>query len=130
MKNNETIWQINITPFVDVVLVVLIIVMVTAPILTKGINVNLPKAGSSKGKVNRKDIIISIDKNGVFYFNNVKSSIKDIKIRLAKSVNQRILIKSDKAVPYGTVVKFIDMAKSIGIQKIGLLTTPKRPGVN
>ncbi|NOZ84120.1 MAG: biopolymer transporter ExbD [Epsilonproteobacteria bacterium] len=127
MKNNDqAIWQINITPFVDVILVVLIIVMVTAPMLTKGINVNLPKASSSKAKVNRKDIIISVDKNGVFYFNDTRSSIKGIRDRLAESGNRRVLIKSDKSVPYGTIVNLIDMIKSLGMQKIGLLTTPKR----
>ena len=128
MKNNDqAIWQINITPFVDVILVILIIVMVTAPMLTKGINVNLPKASSSKAKVNRKDIIISVDKNGVFYFNDTRSSIKGIRDRLAESNgNLRVLIKSDKSVPYGTIVNLIDMVKSLGIQKIGLLTTPKR----
>ncbi len=127
MKNNDQeIWQINITPFVDVILVVLIIVMVTAPMLTKGINVNLPKAGSSKAKVSRKDIIISVDKNGVFYFNDTRSSIKGIRYRLAESGNRRVLIKSDKSVPYGTIVNLIDMIKSLGMQKIGLLTTPKR----
>lgn len=127
MKNNDqAIWQINITPFVDVILVVLIIVMVTAPMLTKGINVNLPKASSSKAKVNRKDIIISVDKNGVFYFNDTRSSLKGIRDKLAESGNRRVLIKSDKSVPYGTIVNLIDMVKSLGMQKIGLLTTPKR----
>ncbi len=123
---DQSIWQINITPFVDVILVVLIIVMVTAPMLTRGINVNLPKAGSSKSKVALKDIVISIDKNGVFYVGSKKSSIKNIRSIIINHKNRRLLIKADTAVPYGTVVHFIDMAKSLGITKIGLLTTPRK----
>lgn len=122
----QPIWQINITPFVDVLLAVLIIVMIAAPMLTRGINVNLPKAGSSKSKVAIKDIVISIDKDGVFYIGRRRSSIKSIRSIMIRHKNRRVLIKADTAVPYGTVVRFIDMTKSLGITKIGLLTTPRK----
>ncbi len=118
--------DINITPLVDVVLVLLIIFMVTTPMLVKGIKVNLPKTSSASGNVGKKDIVISIDSNGNYYIDKVPLDEKSLTDFLKSHSSKEVIIKSDKNVAYGVVVKVIDIAKSSGINRVGLATEPKR----
>ncbi len=118
--------DINITPLVDVVLVLLIIFMVTTPMLVKGIKVNLPKTTTSSSNIGKKDIVISIDKNGNYYIDKVLVKDNTLKDFLKSHRNKEVIIKSDKSVAYGVVVKLIDIVKTSGISRVGLATEPKK----
>ncbi len=119
--------DINITPLVDVVLVLLIIFMVTTPMLVKGIKVNLPKTSTSAININKKDIVISVDKNGNYYIDKVKvKNTNTLKDFLKSHRDREVIIKSDKSVAYGVVVRLIDIVKTSGISRVGLATEPKK----
>ncbi len=118
--------DINITPLVDVVLVLLIIFMVTTPMLVKGIKVNLPKTTTSSSNIGKKDIVISIDKTGNYYIDKVLVKDNTLKDFLKSHRNKEVIIKSDKSVAYGVVVKLIDIVKTSGISRVGLATEPKK----
>ncbi len=127
-KNNkkEAFSDINITPLVDVMLVLLVIFMVTTPMLVKGIRVNLPKTKSGVTKIEKKNIIISIDKEGRYYLDKVPIKLDALKDYLKAHKGRAVIIKADSMVNYGTVVSLIDMIKTIGISRVGLATQPKK----
>ncbi len=125
-NNNKTFSDINITPLVDVMLVLLVIFMVTTPMLVKGIKVNLPKTKSGVTKIEKKDIIISIDKDGRYYLDKVPIKLDALKDYLKAHKNRTVIIKADSMVNYGIVVSLIDTVKSVGINRVGLATQPKR----
>ncbi len=118
--------DINVTPLVDVILVLLIIFMVTTPMLVKGIKVNLPRAKAGVTKISKKDIIISVDKDGNFYLDKVKVTQKALEDFLKAHPDRGVIIKSDKRVAYGVIVHLIDIIKTSGISRVGLATEPKR----
>ncbi len=118
--------DINITPLVDVVLVLLIIFMVTTPMLVKGIKVSLPKTASSSTKIDKKDIVLSIDKNGNYYIDKVRVKKQALGDFLKNHLKSSLIIKADKSVDYGKVVQVIDIAKKSGIDRVGLATQPKQ----
>ncbi len=128
MKRNgkKVFSDINITPLVDVMLVLLVIFMVTTPMLVKGIKVNLPKTKSGVTKIEKKDIIISIDKNGRYYLDKVPIKLDALKDYLKAHKGRTVIIKADSLVNYGTVVSLIDTVKSAGINRVGLATQPKK----
>ncbi len=118
--------EINVTPFVDVMLVLLIIFMVTAPLLQQGIDVNLPKAkGKDMPPENR--INITIKRGGAIYLNDNPITMKELTQRLSamKKLNPDVFLKADKDVPYGLVVEMMGEIKDAGIDKIGMVTEPK-----
>ncbi len=118
--------EINITPFVDVMLVLLIIFMVTAPLLQQGIDVNLPKAkGKDMPPENR--INITVKKGNLIYLNDNPISMEDLMSKLSamKTLNPDVFLKADKDVPYGFVVELMGEIKEAGIDKIGMVTEPK-----
>ena len=125
-NNKKSFSDINITPLVDVMLVLLVIFMVTTPMLVKGIRVNLPKTKSGVTKIKSKSIIISIDKNGKYYLDKVPIELYALKDFLKAHKDRSVIIKADSMVNYGAVVRLIDMVKSVGISKVGLATQPKR----
>ncbi len=118
--------DINVTPLVDVVLVLLIIFMVTTPMLVKGIKVNLPKAKAGVTKISKKDIIISVDKDGNYYLDKVRVTQQALEDFLKAHTDRGVIIKSDKRVAYGVIVHLIDIIKTSGISRVGLATEPKR----
>ena len=117
--------EINVTPFVDVMLVLLIIFMVTAPLLQQGIDVNLPKA---KGKElpSEERITLIIKKGGTLYMNNDLVSIPEMKKKLESisRLNPNVFLKADQSVPYGLVVEVMGEIKDAGIEKLGMITEP------
>ncbi len=125
-NNKKSFSDINITPLVDVMLVLLVIFMVTTPMLVKGIRVNLPKTKSGVTKIKSKNIIISIDKNGKYYLDKVPIELYALKDFLKSHKGRGVIIKADSMVDYGAVINLIDMVKSVGISKVGLATQPKR----
>ena len=125
-NSRKTFSDINITPLVDVMLVLLVIFMVTTPMLVKGIKVNLPKTKAGVTKIEKKDIIISIDKEGRYYLDKVPVKLDALKDYLKAHKNRTVIIKADSRVNYGIVVSLIDTVKSVGISRVGLATQPKR----
>jgi biopolymer transport protein TolR len=121
--------EINVTPLVDVMLVLLIIFMVTAPMMREGISVDLP---SEKGKPipqqEKLQIVVSVSKDGSVYINEEKVDLQDlaatIKESAAKTPNQEVYLRADKNVSYGTVVKIMANLRSSGIQNLGMITSP------
>ncbi|MGO9613098.1 MAG: protein TolR [Dissulfurispiraceae bacterium] len=125
-RDRSVLSEINVTPLVDVMLVLLIIFMVTAPLLQQGIDVNLPKA---KGKElpQEERIMIVIKKGGSIFMNDNLTS-KDALLNKLSSIsklNPNVYLKADKDVPYGLVVEIMGDIKDAGIEKLGMITEPK-----
>jgi biopolymer transport protein TolR len=125
-RERNVLSEINVTPFVDVMLVLLVIFMVTAPLLQQGIDVNLPKA---KGKElpPEERIMLVIKKGGSIYMNDNTVSVTQMrrKLEAISKLNPNVFLKADKDVPYGFVVEVIGEIKEAGIEKLGMITEPK-----
>ena len=124
-KKNRVISQINVTPFVDVMLVLLIVFMITAPLLTVGVSVDLPKTKASQLNSKGDPIIISIKKNGELYIQEREIDTLQLLPRLSAissgNKNLRIYVRGDKDVPYGLVLDTIAKIKSSGFKKVALV---------
>ncbi|NCN40819.1 biopolymer transporter ExbD [bacterium] len=123
-SSDEAIAEINIVPFVDIILVILIIFMVTAPVILKpSINVNLPKAGSGDNTT-PSELTIAIDAQGGISLNGAPSSeeaVKAFSTELSqKAPETQAIISADKDVSHGTVVKIIDAVKSGGVKRFAI----------
>ncbi len=117
--------EINVTPLVDVMLVLLIIFMVTAPLLQQGIDVNLPKA-KGKDMPPEERISLVIKKDQGLYMNDSRVSLEDLrrKLEAISKQNPDVFLKADKDVPYGFVVEVMGEIKEAGIEKLGMVTEP------
>ena len=128
-KKNRVISQINVTPFVDVMLVLLIVFMITAPLLTVGVSVDLPKTKASQLNSKGDPIIISIKKNGELYIQEREIDTLQLLPRLkaisSGNKNLRIYVRGDKDVPYGLVLDTIAKIKSSGFKKVALVAKLK-----
>lgn len=117
--------EINVTPFVDVMLVLLIIFMVTAPLLQQGIDVNLPRA-KGKDMPPEERVALVIKKDMKVYMNDSPVSMADMrrKLQAVSKMNPKVFLKADKDVPYGFVVEVMGEIKEAGIEKLGMVTEP------
>ena len=124
-KKNRVISQINVTPFVDVMLVLLIVFLITAPLLTVGVSVDLPKTKASQLSSKGDPIIISIKKNGELFIQEREIDTLQLLPRLraisSGNKNLRIYVRGDKNVPYGLVLDTIAKIKSSGFKKVALV---------
>jgi biopolymer transport protein TolR len=120
--------EINVTPLVDVMLVLLIIFMVTAPMMTRGIHVDLPATQAGALKQKQAPVIITINKTGEIYMENMVILPDALKIRLSSLYDsdpkKQVLIKADRDVPYGSVAMVMAIVKESGFSSIGLVTKP------
>lgn len=128
--DDQPIAEINIVPFVDIILVVLIIFMVTTPFIMKpSLNVQLPEAGSGEETAPSK-FSISISKSGEYALNGEPMSVEDIKkqaqTQSADNPNIQAIISADKDVPHGNVVSAIDAVKSGGIKRFAITIEKKK----
>lgn len=125
-KQRTVLSEINIIPLVDVMLVLLIIFMVTAPLLQQGIDVNLPKA-KGKDMPPEERITIVIKKGGALYMNDKPVSLNEMvkKLSSISRLNPNVFLKADRDVPYGLVVEVMGEIKEAGIEKLGMITEPK-----
>lgn len=125
-RHREVLSEINVTPFVDVMLVLLVIFMVTAPLLQQGVDVNLPKA-KGRDLPSEERITLVIKKEGRIYMNETPVSLEEMrnKLEAISKLNPNIYLKADRGVPYGFVVEVIGEIKDSGIEKLGIVTEPK-----
>ncbi len=121
--------EINIIPLVDVILVLLIIFMVTAPMLQEGIEIDLPEVSASSVESTDKDVVLTIDEDGQVFINeNEKEkfsilSIEDKLMLMYKDRPQKVLyLKADQSVKYGYVVEIMAACRRAGVEKIGMIT--------
>ena len=121
--------EINITPFVDVMLVLLVIFMVTTPMMQQGIEVNLPETASSGVATPENPFILIINRNGQIKAGSANLSIKSLRQQLIAifetRTNKQVYIQADRRVDYGVVAEVIGEVKAAGIANIGLVTLPK-----
>jgi biopolymer transport protein TolR len=127
-NNKSFMSDINVTPFVDVMLVLLVIFMVTAPMLIEGVNVSLPEATSEALPAEQDPLIITIDKNNLLYINDYQVTLDFLQEKLIKildgRVGQEVYLKADKNILYGMVVRVMSEIKGAGIEKLGMVTEP------
>jgi len=128
-KSRTALSEINVTPFVDVMLVLLIIFMVTAPMMQQGFEVNLPEASASGVSVTEDPLLLVIQKNRKVYLGSAQISINDLSKKIAAIMetrkNKQVNIQADKSVDYGAVAEAMGELKFAGINSIGLITLPK-----
>ncbi len=122
--------DINVTPFVDVMLVLLVIFMVTAPMMQQGVQVNLPKADTKAMTPLEDTVVVTVNKNGKLFINKDEVSAADLRSKLADMFATRekkeIFLKADAGVPYGEVVKAMADIKGAGIERLGMVTEPAK----
>jgi len=119
--------DINVTPLVDVMLVLLIIFMVTAPMLHQGISVALPKTQTTNLRSTLEDpIVLSISRDGLYYINETpvaRGLLKDrLRAILRSHKEKAVLLKADRSLSYGTVIETLDLLNRMGIESLGMIT--------
>lgn len=127
-NGRRAIAEINVTPLVDVVLVLLIIFMVTAPMLQMGIDVDLPRVRAKSIDVHEEKLILTINQQQEIFIDREKTSLPELKGTLEKVFGRRIdrevFMRADKNIPYGFVVQVMAEARKAGVDKLGMITDP------
>ena len=127
-NNRSFMSDINVTPLVDVMLVLLIIFMVTAPMLMQGVEVNLPQTTTRHIKTQEDPLVLSVNKQREIFVEKHRIKLDDLEIKIKKIFQNRkdkeIILRADKDVPYGFVIKVIAKVKQAGIDKLGMVTEP------
>ena len=127
-KNSELMSEINVTPFVDVMLVLLIIFMVTAPMMIQGLNVDLPEATAKPLDSEKEHLVITINKDQQVYINDFEVTVEFLREKLQKILQGRtdreVYLKADKSIPYGIVVQVMAEIKGAGVEQLGMITEP------
>jgi biopolymer transport protein TolR len=127
-REATTISQINVTPLVDVMLVLLVIFMVTAPIIQQGVQVNLPQTKSSAIPGAEEPLIVTVAKNGKVYLNDNAVTMAELgtKLQAIKKLqaDKQVYLRADQDVRYGLVMKTIAEIKQAGIDKLGMVSRP------
>jgi biopolymer transport protein TolR len=120
--------DINVTPLVDVMLVLLIIFMVTAPMMMQGVEVNLPQTTTRQIKTQEEPLILSVTRKREIFIEDRRVGLDDLEAKIKKIFEYRrdkeILLRADKDVPYGYVIKVVAGVKRAGIDKLGMVTEP------
>jgi biopolymer transport protein TolR len=127
-KHSELMSEINVTPFVDVMLVLLIIFMVTAPMMIQGLNVDLPEATAKPLDSEMEHLVITINKDQQVYINDFEVTVEFLGEKLQKILQGRsdrdVYLKADKNIPYGIVVQVMAEIKGAGVEQLGMITEP------
>jgi biopolymer transport protein TolR len=125
-QRGQFVSQINVTPLVDVMLVLLVIFMVTAPIIQQGVQVSLPKVKAEALPGKNEQFVVSITRNDEIYLNDTKLSAADLTDKLAAISRERpdreVFIRADEQVPYGEVIRTMAAIKAAGIENVGMVT--------
>lgn len=125
-SGHTSLSEINVTPLVDVMLVLLIIFMVTAPMMQQGIDVNLPQEAAANLDPSRERLVLTLAKNERMYLNDRRIDLPELEqqLRQAAGTTREVFLRADKDVPYGTVVKMMAVIKQAGVEKLGIVTVP------
>ena len=133
-KRGAVVSEINVTPLVDIMLVLLIIMMLIAPLLQKGVDVNLPTAGNTADKPDtQQQIVLHVTADKRFYVNNKETPERDVVDRLKYALEEAkekvVYLKADQDAPYASVMQMMDKMRDAQIENVGLITETKRkPG--
>ncbi len=126
-KTQTTLAEINMVPFIDVVLVLLIIFMVTAPVIQSGIEVNVPKTQVVRELAQEK-LVISVDKDQKLYLQNeavnINELVQRVREKLPDPTRQSVYLRADESVPFGTIAVVMDHLKMAGVENISVVTQP------
>jgi len=121
--------EINVVPLVDVVLVLLIIFMVTAPMLYRGMDINLPQTATNTIKPEQR-VVLTVERDRQVYVDKDRVPLMQLQPKLQalrrNNPNVSVFLRADREVPYGTVVQVMDSIKKAGIEKLGMVTDPVR----
>jgi biopolymer transport protein TolR len=124
--------QINVTPLVDVMLVLLIIFMVTAPIIQQGVQVNVPKVKAAALPGKEEQFVVSITRDGQVYLNDTRLDEAALtgKLRAIAALrpDREVFVRADEMVPYGAVIRTMAAIKAAGIENVGMVTEMPSPG--
>lgn len=125
---NGAISQINVTPLVDVMLVLLVIFMVTAPILQQGVSVNLPQVRAASLTGDDVQLVVSVTARGAIYLNDNALTLPELQEKLRAILRERpdrqVFLRADLQVPYGEVMKLMASVKEAGVERLGMVTEP------
>jgi biopolymer transport protein TolR len=120
--------DINVTPLVDVMLVLLIIFMVTAPMMMQGVNVSLPQTTPKPLPAEKEHLAVTIDRSQQIFINDYKVSLEALQEKMEKILtgksDSKVYLRADRNVPYGVVVRVISEVKGAGVEKLGVVTEP------
>ena len=130
-ETDEVMNEINMTPMVDVMLVLLIIFIITVPVLQHSVNIDLPRATSTPQQARPETIRLAVDARGQYWWNDLQLAEKDLAPRLqaeaARTPQPELHIRGDKAARYEFVAQAMAAAQQAGLRKIGFITEPKAP---
>ncbi|MFQ5514663.1 MAG: ExbD/TolR family protein [Myxococcota bacterium] len=125
----RAIADINVTPFVDVMLVLLIIFMVTAPLMQHGIDIELPRTQSASLKQSEEALVITVKRDGTLYVQRAEVPLKDLEKKLEQIFvsrgNREVFLRADEKVAYGTVARALTALRRAGATRIGMVTRPE-----
>jgi biopolymer transport protein TolR len=126
--NRRLLSEINVTPFVDVMLVLLIIFMVTAPMMMQGVDVNLPKTTTQPIRTEEERLVVTINAKQQLYLNEYQitldSLVKKLQAIYQNQPDRAVFLRADRSVPYGFVVEVMAAVRRSGIVRIGMVTEP------
>ncbi len=127
-KSGGAMSDINVTPLVDVMLVLLIIFMVTAPILQQGVQIDLPKVSAGPLQGAEEQLVVNVGKTGQVYLNDTPMTLDQLTQKLraiaAARPDRQLYVRADQAVPYGQVMRAMGAVRDAGLTKVGLVTEP------
>ena len=128
-QDDDVVSDINITPLVDVMLVLLIVFIVTAPLLPNSVKVNLPKAAPTQSTDQNKALVISVKPDGSIFLDQAPVNLENFEqeITQRKNANGKLALNlnADETVPYGTVAKLLASIERVGVEKLSVITTPQ-----
>jgi biopolymer transport protein TolR len=128
-RDKRPLSEINVTPFVDVMLVLLIIFMVTAPMLQQGLDVDLPETTTQALRMQDEPLILTVKKDGSYFLAQAAVPAEELQAKLTAILGgddeREIYLRADKEAPYGTVVRAMAAARTAGAKKLGIVTEPE-----
>jgi biopolymer transport protein TolR len=129
VRDHAAMSEINVTPFVDVMLVLLIIFMVTAPMLQQGLDVDLPETTTQPIRMQEEPLTLTVKKDGSYHLANAQVPLEELEPKLVAifegRADKEIFLRADKEAPYGIVVKAMAAARQAGAKSLGIVTEPE-----